>query len=404
MPNRIVLKKLRRSSPSLTESLDPEVLNETIERLFSSDCNWNAGINSHVEDEEWRDEFDINYEELSNILRKCSSASKAPGMDGIKATFLKHLPESFIKLMLSIYNMYIRKGEFPKLWKRSILILIPKSELNLTSPKVRPICLLSELGKTLERVIENRIQDWMIRNPASRLAENQFRFRKKKSTCNALTIVQEFVLDARENREIVIGASLDVTNAFNTIKWSYIRQALWDKGFPLYIRRMVDSYLSEREIEFLTINGDTQTRQVIAGVPQDSVLGPTLWNIAYDQVLRTPIEKSCITIGYADDTFIMARASSLEEAKAKINLQLSRVLRRIESIGLKIAPNKTGAILFNAKMPVYNVYNVHDDDDDIYNEDYDIYKKDDPYNMYTIRVGREKVRLQNGEVPGSILK
>lgn len=53
-------------------------------------------------------------------------------------------------------------------------------------PKVRPICLLDETGKTLERVIAERLNYWMDTNPDVGLSENQFGFRKKISTCDAI--------------------------------------------------------------------------------------------------------------------------------------------------------------------------------------------------------------------------
>jgi len=83
-------------------------------------------------------------------------------------------------------------------------------------------------------------------------------------------------MDSRADREVVVGVSLDITNAFNFLRWRCIRNALRDKGFPLYLRRILDSYLSDREIEYPTIEGVTHTRKITAGVPQGSVLGPTL--------------------------------------------------------------------------------------------------------------------------------
>jgi len=95
-----------------------------------------TGTGIFVDDDEiWREEYDVNIQELCNILRKKSSANKAPGIDGIKSVFLRRIPEAFLKKLTNIYNMYIRKGEFPKIWKRSILILIPKGELNLPMPR-----------------------------------------------------------------------------------------------------------------------------------------------------------------------------------------------------------------------------------------------------------------------------
>lgn len=92
--------------------------------------------------------------------------------------------------VVACYNAYLMKGVFPLEWKKAGLVLIPKEvtpEAEL--PKVRPICLLDEVGKTLERVIACRMEEHMERNPRHGLSENQFGFRKQRSTCDALNKV-----------------------------------------------------------------------------------------------------------------------------------------------------------------------------------------------------------------------
>lgn len=113
LPYRIVLKKLRRASPSLTETLALDTLDRIVNNLFPEDVHWNSGISADDDDEMWQEEYNVNMHELCNMLRKKSSANKAPGIDGIKSVFLKRIPEVFLKELTNIYNIYIRKGEFP---------------------------------------------------------------------------------------------------------------------------------------------------------------------------------------------------------------------------------------------------------------------------------------------------
>lgn len=55
------------------------------------------------------------------------------------------------------------------------------------------------------------------------------------------------------------------------------------------------------------------------GVLQGSVLGPLLWNLAYDAVLRTTFPLGSCLLCYADDTLIAAQEENWLEARDAAN-------------------------------------------------------------------------------------
>lgn len=355
LPYRLVLNKLRRSEPVLTEILDGRVLQDTISNLFPYDPDWKEGTGGAQGI--WNENDSIDKEEICNILRK-AKINKAPGMDGIKAILLKKIPAIMLKKMTDVFNIYLEAGVFPDIWKKAILVLIPKGTLDIRAPKVRPICLLSEIGKVFEKVIVRRINTWMDSHPEARLSPRQYGFRRKTSTCDALSQVRDFITEATNEGEITIGISLDIKNAFNSIRWKRIREALIRKGFPYYICKIIDSYLDNRYIEYPINDGNTETRQMTAGVPQGSVLGPVLWNITYDWVLETPLERNCTVIGYADDTIILTRSETTEEALCIAKLQLSKILKRIKKLGLSLSEKKTAIVAFYKKRQDQRIQKV----------------------------------------------
>lgn len=149
-----------------------------------------------------------------------------------------------------------------------------KSEDEL--PKVRPICLLDEVGKAFKRIIDDRIKGWMNRHPKARLSIHQYGFMEGRSTSDALIEVQNTVIETKKKRGLTLAVSLDVANAFNSLPWPTIREAMRRKGFPDYIRRIVDSYLSDRTVKYILEKGKIGTKRMTAGVPQGSILGPLL--------------------------------------------------------------------------------------------------------------------------------
>ena len=83
-----------------------------------------------------------------------------------------------------------------------------------------------------------------------------------------------------------------------------------------------------------------------AGVPQGSMLGPTLWNILYDQVLRLKLPEGVTNIAYADDLAVLVCAENQIELENRANGSLRRIDGWMQRNGLQLAPQKTEAIVF----------------------------------------------------------
>ena len=106
------------------------------------------------------------------------------------------------------------------------------------------------------------------------------------------------------------------------------------------------SYLCDRTTAFSGRNG-SHTRPIERGVPQGSVLGPSLWNIGFDVVLRTPLPTGVSITCYADDTLLVAVDKGWTRTARLMETGLAAVISRITSLGLEVAVHKMEAVWFH---------------------------------------------------------
>ncbi|KMQ92579.1 reverse transcriptase [Lasius niger] len=350
LPYRLVLKKLKTASLGLTEVLEPEMLTDLLESLFPPNDepdpvdDWSNFV--------WDNAWATSPTEVNEAIKKATSSwTKAPGPDGLRMAVWRRSTREFLHWVSHLFNLCLSKGEFPLEWKGANLVLIPKENTPSAGlPKVRPICLLNDIGKTFERVLEIRISRWQEGSPESDVSEFQFGFRRHWSTCDALRLLREIISSAVNDGGFAVVVSLDIQIAFNSLPWRIIRQALKEKLFPSYIRQIIDSYLADRTVWYIGRDGRSHSWPMEAGVPQGSVLGPVLWNLGFDCILDiAEDDENSNILCYADDTLVVVTGRNCELTCLKASILVNRVIDRIRGLGLSVATNKTEAILFTVK-------------------------------------------------------
>jgi len=138
--------------------------------------------------------------------------------------------------------------------------------------------------------------------------------------------------------------TLDVKNAFNSAPWEGILNALKRKGTPGYLLNILGQYLSNRKI-VLDEESGRRSVGVSCGVPQGSVLGPDLWNVLYDDLLRMNLPTDVEIIAFADDVALVATASVPFLLEERLEIALNDVINWMNANGLELAIEKTEAIM-----------------------------------------------------------
>lgn len=254
---------------------------------------------------------------------------KAPGPDGVSAETVRIAVKEMPEALLAVFNRLVCEGSFPAVWKRAKVVLIPKDQ---SGQKFRPISLLDTVGKLYELMLRKRLNEEI----DGMLSGHQYGFRRGRSTVEA-------VLDAVNVRNVVWTAMicLDVKNAFNTADWGLVVGRLREMGVSAYLVNVVGSYLSCRRIGM-----GGRWRDMTMGVPQGSVLGPTLWNVLYDRVLRLAVPPDCKLVAYADDLAVIVGANKKNELNERMEICVRRVEEWMRANKLQLAGEKTEIVVF----------------------------------------------------------
>jgi hypothetical protein len=349
-PYRIVRDKLRRVGPPTAETLEPGFLGEVVDTLFPADPAEEARppVDPRVMEESpaWSEDLEISEEELNRAVDRMRRRNTAPGPDGIPGRVWSIALPVLGERLRQLFNGCLRYGKFPTLWKEAGLVLIPKAGKPPDDPSAqRPICVIPEEAKLLERVIAARLTSHMA-EVGPDLERCQFGFRPRRSTVGAIRRLRSFADKAVSQGRVAMAISLDVANAFNSLPWEKIREGLRRKRIPPYLERVVWAYLSGRVVVCRDRDGGCIRRVVSRGVPQGSALGPILWDIGYDFVLALRPPAGVSLTCYADDTLVAVFGGDWREVWRRAVLGVELVLRRIRLLGLKVALAKTEAIWF----------------------------------------------------------
>lgn len=351
-PYRVVLRKIR--GPPATATMEPQMIREIATALFpGGDPNEVGELEEDSAEDEAGELLPFTQGEVDAAVSRFRSRNKAPGPDGIPSRVWGAVHAARPDLLTGVLNSCLEEGNFPGRWKRARLALVAKPGKPVGAPSsYRPLCLLDDAGKILEYLVAMRMAAHMEVTGIG-LSERQYGFRAGRSTDDALRSLHELLVGACNAGRIAVAVGLDIKNAFNSIGWGVIQDAVVRMGFPLYIKKMIRSYLSSRVLHLGTNDrGGLITMGVTCGVPQGSVIGPLLWNIAYDSVFRLPLPRGATTIGYADDTMVVAEGSTPEELEDVANGALAVVSEHIAQLGLRLAVEKTEAVLFRQKYKV----------------------------------------------------
>lgn len=296
-------------------------------------------------------EFNFKCIDSDDLLKSlCHVKSNAKGSDGIPRKLIHVLLPVIFPFILHIFNFIITSSNYPSVWKKSIVIPIPKSKFPKHASDFRPIGILPYLSKCFEHALKSQIDPHIC--DQNLLDKFQSGFRPFYGTDPALLKVTNDLSLSLDQNKISILVLLDFSKAFDSV----IHKLLLEKlrtlfRFSRLSCNLMNSYLSNRFQSVLFNNKMSSEKSIPIGVVQGSILSTGLFSVMINDLPR--VLRHCLYMIFADDFqfYISGYLCDIQSMYDKINEDFTAISKWADSNGLKLNVNKTQVILFS-KTPV----------------------------------------------------
>ena len=295
--------------------------------------------------------------ELKNFLDK--SYDTTAGSDDIHYQILKHLPSDALETLLNIMNEIWRTGKFPEDWHKAVIIPVPKPGKDKTeATNYRPIALTSCICKTMERMINDRLV-WFLESN-NLISGNQAGFRKNYSTNDHLVRLESFFRYAFIKKEHCVAILFFCLEKAYDTTWKYgIIKDLHDIGLRGRLPNFILNLLSDRSFNVRIGSTLSDTFEQEQGVPQGSILSPTLFNIKINNIVKCVNDTDSSL--YVDDFGIFYKSKNMETIEFRLQRCLNKVETWATENGFKFSKTKTQCVHFCQLRglhpdPVLNIY------------------------------------------------
>jgi hypothetical protein len=226
-------------------------------------------INFQIENTKTSYNEPISTSEVILTLRKLKKNS-SPGLDEIHPAMLLNLHPQAIQKLTDLFNRILASGEYPSSWKRAIVVAIPKPNKDPLQPtSYRPISLTSVLAKLFERILNKRL-NWYLESNGI-LSPNQYGFRKKRNTIQAISDLELQIREAFAAKEHLYAIFFDLEKAYDRVWRHHICQLLFKYGLRGNLPSVLQSFLADRSLVVRVADQLSSPRIIQNGVPQGSV-------------------------------------------------------------------------------------------------------------------------------------
>lgn len=284
-------------------------------------------------------------EEVLKTIRSMKNTN-ACGPDNISTNLLKRNADHLAGPLAFIANLSFIEGTFPtQLLTTKVIPVFKRKGSKRDKNSYRPIALTSVFSKLLEKLFKIRLTGFLLENKI--LSPQQFGFQAGKSTIDAIVEALEEIAKNSDAKLRTIVSFLDLTAAFDCVDHTILLRKLELIGFSDLPLSWIRTFLENRE-QYVFVDGvESQVQKVTMGVPQGTVLGPLLYLIYVNSILKQ--SKNAKIIMFADDTSAAVKGRTLRESAVNCEAELQTLRLEFAAHGLLLNESKTNVIIMHQR-------------------------------------------------------
>ena len=242
--------------------------------------------------------------------------SKASGPNCIPVVVLKNCELERFYILAELFNKCLRESCFPDCWKVSSVVPVFKNVGESSNAKnYCPVSLLSVVSKVFEKLVNNRIVNHL--EKCGLFSDFQYGFRYSRSIADLLTVVSDRISRAFNRSRATLAVALDISKALDRVWHAGFLHKLKSYGVSGQKIGLISSFVSNIRLRVVLNGKSSQDYPVNAGVPQGSILGPTLVLLYINGL---PDDVICDIAIYADDTTLYSKCDRASDLWQQLEL------------------------------------------------------------------------------------
>ena len=214
------------------------------------------------------------------------------GHDNISSKLVKNSIDHIILPLTHIINQSLATGIVPHDMKIAKVIPIFKSGNKNIFNNYRPISILPAFSKILEKVMADKLMNYMESN--NLFYQHQYGFRPKHSTIHPIIHLLNQIAEENDNttKYLTLSVFIDLSKAFDTISHDILLSKLDNVGVRRIAKSWFESHLTDRKQYMELYDDKSPLVNMTCGVPQGSILGPILFLIYVNDISNTTVTLS----------------------------------------------------------------------------------------------------------------